>query len=133
MTVEHSYSETAERRREKSTKSGQKRRVALDPYTVELLTAYRAECESNCAKLGVTPPRTAFAFSLDPDGSTPPLPSTTTQRYGRVAKRAGLRSTRLHALRHYSATELLTAGIDLRTVASRLSHGSLSPAVSNRE
>ena len=76
MTVEHSYSETAERRREKSTKSGQKRRVALDPYTVELLTAYRAECESNCAKLGVTPPRTAFAF-----------PSTRTARHPRCPAR----------------------------------------------
>jgi integrase len=29
----------------------------------------------------------------------------------------------LHALRHYSATELLTAGVDVRTVAGRLGHG----------
>jgi integrase len=29
----------------------------------------------------------------------------------------------LHALRHYSATELLTAGVDLRIVAGRLGHG----------
>ncbi|MGH3611398.1 MAG: hypothetical protein ACRDRK_02000 [Pseudonocardia sp.] len=28
----------------------------------------------------------------------------------------------LHALRHYSAAELLTAGVDLRTVAGRLGH-----------
>ncbi len=52
------------------------------------------------------------------------LPSTITQRYGRLARRAKLRSTRLHALRHYTATELLTAGVDLRTVAGRLGHGS---------
>jgi integrase len=31
--------------------------------------------------------------------------------------------THLHELRHYSATELLTAGVDLRTVAGRLGHG----------
>ena len=31
--------------------------------------------------------------------------------------------TYIHALRHYSATELLTAGIDLRAVAGRLGHG----------
>lgn len=30
--------------------------------------------------------------------------------------------THLHALRHYSATELLTAGVDLRTVSGRLGH-----------
>ena len=124
MAIERSYSQTAQRRREKSTKSGQKRRVAIDPYTVELLTAYRTQCEADCANLGVTLPRDAFVFSNAPDGSTAPLPSTMTQRYGRLAKRAKLRSTRLHALRHYTATELLTAGVDLRTVAGRLGHGS---------
>jgi hypothetical protein len=32
--------------------------------------------------------------------------------------------THLHAIRHYSATELLASGVDLRTVAGRLGHGS---------
>jgi hypothetical protein len=41
-----------------------------------------------------------------------------------MATRLKLRSTRLHALWHYSATELLAAGVDLRTVAGRLGHGS---------
>src|SRR4029077_5501135 len=31
--------------------------------------------------------------------------------------------TRLHSMRHYSATELLASGVDLRTVAGRLGHG----------
>ena len=39
-----------------------------------------------------------------------------------VAK-LGIR-THLHAIRHYSATELLASGVDLRTVAGRLGHGS---------
>jgi integrase len=45
-----------------------------------------------------------------------------TRRYGRMVKELGI-DTHLHELRHYSATELLTAGIDLRTVAGRLGHG----------
>lgn len=39
-----------------------------------------------------------------------------------MATRLGI-NTHIHALRHYSATELLSAGIDLRTVAGRLGHG----------
>jgi integrase len=45
-----------------------------------------------------------------------------TRRYKRLAEKLGLES-HLHELRHYSATELLTAGFDLRTVAGRLGHG----------
>ena len=45
-----------------------------------------------------------------------------TRRYKRLAEKLGLDSN-LHELRHYSATELLTAGVDLRTVAGRLGHG----------
>ncbi len=41
-----------------------------------------------------------------------------------MAIKLKLRSTRLHSLRHYSATELVAAGVDLRTVAGRLGHGS---------
>jgi site-specific recombinase XerD len=29
----------------------------------------------------------------------------------------------LHQLRHYSATELIAAGVDVRTVADHLGHG----------
>ncbi len=39
-----------------------------------------------------------------------------------MATRLGI-DTHTHALRHYSATELLTAGVDLRTVAGHLGHG----------
>ena len=44
-----------------------------------------------------------------------------TRRYGRVVRRLKI-ETELRQLRHYSATELLTAGVDLRTVAGRLGH-----------
>lgn len=91
---------------------------------MDLLTAYRTQSESECAALGIELPRDAFVFSNSPDGSSALLPSTVTQKYRRLATRLGLRSTRIHSLRHYSATELLTAGVDLRTVAGRLGHGS---------
>ncbi len=123
MTIERSYAETRDGRHEKPTKPRQKRRIGLDPHTVDLLVAYRAQCEADCAALSIELPRDAFVFSNNPDSSTPLLPSTVTQKYRRLAIRAGLRSTRIRALRHYSATELLTASVDLRTVAGRLGHG----------
>ena len=44
-----------------------------------------------------------------------------THRYRRYAHRIGIASS-LKELRHYSATQLLTAGTDLNTVAGRLGH-----------
>jgi len=43
------------------------------------------------------------------------------QRYDRCAAKLGIK-TSLRKLRHYSATELITAGVDIRTVAGRLGH-----------
>ena len=39
-----------------------------------------------------------------------------------MCRRLGI-DTHLHALRHYSATELINAGVDIRSVAGRLGHG----------
>jgi integrase len=61
-------------------------------------------------------------FSREPDCSAPLVPDSVSQRYDRMAKSLGIVTT-LHKLRHYNATELLAAGVDLRTVAGRLGHG----------
>lgn len=58
--------------------------------------------------------------------------ATVNQRYCRLACRVGLRSTRLHALRHHSATELIATGAYLRTVAGWLGHGSGGGRASTR-
>jgi integrase len=64
----------------------------------------------------------AFVFSLAVDGSVHLKPDAVSQRYARLARRLGI-STTIHKLRHYSATELISAGVDVRTVAGRLGHG----------
>jgi integrase len=109
---------------EKETKTGQQRRVALDQRTIGLLAAHRQLVAARCAALGCDLDNEARLFSPAPDGSAPYPPQSLTQRYRRLAIKLQLRSTRLHSLRHYSATELLAAGVDLRTVAGRLGHGS---------
>jgi integrase len=107
---------------EKDTKSGSQPRVALDPHTLDLLAEHRNRAVARCEALGIKLLDDAFVFSLAPDGSTLYKPSSISQRYRRLAKVQRLRSTRFHALRHYSATELIAAGVDVRTVAGRLGH-----------
>jgi DNA-binding transcriptional ArsR family regulator len=64
----------------------------------------------------------AFVFSLAPDHSEFLAPDSVSQRYSKAAARLGI-DPHLHNLRHYSATELIAAGVDIRTVAGRLGHG----------
>lgn len=106
---------------EKTPKSGKGRHVSADPLTCELLSGYLDRRRARMAKVGVPVPRTAFVFSPDPDGSSPWNPDTLTHRYRRYADRVGIASS-LKETRHFSATQLLTAGVDLNTVAGRLGH-----------
>jgi len=125
LTIHRSNAQPKSGLKEKTTKTGQARKIALDQHTVGLLNTHRELYESRCAELGCTLSPDAFIFSPAPDGSTPFLPRAISQRYRRLALRLKLRSTRLHSLRHYSAaTELVAAGVDIRTVAGRLGHGS---------
>ncbi len=107
---------------EADLKTHQQRRIALDPETVEVLREHRARCEQDAAALGLELPPDAFAFSPSPDGAEFPKPDSVTQRYERLAARLGIHTT-IHKLRHYSATELISGGVDVRTVAGRLGHG----------
>jgi integrase len=106
---------------EKGTKTHQHRRVTLDAELLDVLRAHRARCDERAALLDTSVRRDGFVFSPAPDCSERTSPNTVTQRYGRLAARLGV-DTHLHSLRHYSATELIAAGVDIRTVAGRLGH-----------
>lgn len=106
----------------RDTKTHQQRCIALDEETVAVLAEHMARADERGTELGVVLGPDTYLFSLAPDGSLPMIPDTATQRYDRMAKRLGVRTT-LHKLRHYSATELIAAGVDVRTIAGRLGHG----------
>ncbi|WP_214371415.1 tyrosine-type recombinase/integrase [Pseudonocardia sp. H11422] len=103
-------------------KTHQQRRIALDAETVTVLREHIARARTRASALGFELPPEAFLFSGSPDGSTFLTPDSVTQRYDRMVGRLGIDST-LHKLRHYSATELVSNGVDPRTVAGRLGHG----------
>jgi integrase len=106
---------------EKPTKTGKGRHVSGDPLTCELIRDYLARRRASMAAVGVEVPRGAFVFSPDPAGAAPWNPDTMTHRYRKYADRVGIKSSPKET-RHYSATQLLTAGVDLKTVAGRLGH-----------
>jgi len=106
---------------EKAPKDGEGRVLSLDLLTCELFRERLQRRRADAHALGVKVPEDAFAFSPDPAGLTPWNPDTMTHRYRRYARRVGIGSS-LKELRHYSATQLLAAGVDLNTVAGRLGH-----------
>jgi integrase len=121
VTFARNYLVKQGQRIEKDTKTGEGRRLSLDPLTCELFAEHFRQRRAALAATGITVPHDAFAFSPDAVGSYPWNPDTMTHRYGRHAARVGISSS-LKELRHYSATQLLSNGVDLRTVAGRLGH-----------
>ena len=121
LSVERAIAQHGAQKWEKDTKTHRSRRLALDSETVALLTSHKALCSSRADAVDVELPPDAFVFSPAPDGSQHLNPESVGQRYSRRARRLGIATT-IHKLRHY-ATELIAAGVDVRTVAGRLGHG----------
>jgi integrase len=122
LSVRRNYVRAAGEGHDKDTKSHQMRRLSIDDATVDLLCQHRASCTDLLALAGSQLSESSYVFSAVADRRRPRDPSSMTRRYGRMVEELGV-ETHLHELRHYSATELLTAGVDLRTVAGRLGHG----------
>ncbi|MFZ0668438.1 MAG: tyrosine-type recombinase/integrase [Acidimicrobiales bacterium] len=80
------------------------------------------------AEVSVAPD--AYVFSHAVDGSKPFRPDNVTGFFTRVRDSLDLRHVRLHDLRHFTATQLIGAGVDVRTVAGRLGHS--DPSVTLR-
>ncbi len=115
---------------EKSTKTDRSRKVALDPVGIALLTAHRKQVEEWIAEAGGTLAPDAFVFSPYVEATTPFRPDNVTGFFTRVRDSLGLHDVRLHDLRHFTATQLIGAGVDVRTVAGRLGHS--DPSVTLR-
>jgi integrase len=107
---------------EKSTKTNRERRVALDEVAVLLLRTHRENVLRWAGEIETTLPVDAFVFSPYLDGHSPFRPDNVTNFFIRVRNSLGIKHVRLHDLRHFTATQLIGAGVDVRTVAGRLGH-----------
>ena len=107
---------------EKSTKTDRSRKVALDPVGIALLTAHRAHVDRWVAEASGELPPDAFVFSPSVRGAVPYRPDNVTSLFIRVRDAVKAPDVRLHDLRHFTATQLIGAGMDIRTVADFLGH-----------
>ncbi|WP_445185105.1 tyrosine-type recombinase/integrase [Pseudonocardia sp. Cha107L01] len=122
MKISRNWLRAGGRDIDKDTKTHQSRTLALDSAKVDVLAEHHLCNRHQVMEIGEEPTKGAFVYSARPLHDRPYSPSRVTHRYSDICARLGIDS-HLHALRHYSATELLTAGVDLRTVAGRLGHG----------
>jgi len=98
---------------------GSVRSVPLPSGLVELLEEWRVLS---------APAGAVFVFGL---GSGPPRPDWVTSQWARVRSRVeGAERVKFHDLRHFAATQMLGAGVDLATVAGVLGHA--DPSVTAR-
>jgi len=106
---------------DKDTKTHAKRRVAVGAATLDLLKAHRVEQAKTALACGATLAPDAYVFSHAPDGGSPISPDGVSHRFGKLARRLGVRC-RLHDLRHFMVTQLVAGGVDWRTVSGRAGH-----------
>ncbi len=107
----------------KGTKTGGRRRIALAAGSVTILGRLRADAVTRSESLDVELGAGGFVFSPDELGRRPYYPSTVTHRFSQLRGQVpGAGGVRFHDLRHFTASRMLAAGVDVRTVAGRLGH-----------
>ncbi len=107
----------------KSEKS--ERRIALDPWSVQVLERYRRQQAAERLAAGLpwsNPEGYVFVNEL----GEPYHPQRISQMFKLQSSHAGLPAKRLHDLRHGYASSAIAAGVDLKLISERLGRPSLS-------
>ena len=104
------------------TKTRQERRVALDELAVAIVNRQISELKQISENLVLPLVENPYLFYGEPDGSKPLHPDSISKVFRRIADKYGWKELHFHTLRHFSATQLIAAGVDIRTVSGRLGH-----------
>jgi hypothetical protein len=122
ITIRRSVASVAGGTVVKEPKTHAARRIAIDAATLRTLEQRREHAAALADACRLAFDRDGFVFTSEPDGSRPLHPDTITGGFQRLRERTGLSDVRLHDLRHLHATQLLAAGVPVRTVSGRLGH-----------
>ena len=109
------------RRVRKDTRTHQDRWLAINPVTCALIVSYLAEIKAELAAVGAGLRDDAYLFSNDPAHARPWNPNWVTHRVADAADAAGVELD-IEGGRHYTASQILAGGFDLRNTAARLGH-----------
>jgi integrase len=123
LTVCASIEQTRAGCREKETKSGRVRTVALPATLVEELRRHRARQAEELLLLGI--PLTDDHHVVTQADGTALQPHSLTQAFTRFMAERGLKRVRFHDLRHSHATHLLAAGVHPKIASERLGHSKI--------
>ena len=91
------------------------------PDTCALIVEYLDEIRAELVAVGVELRDDGYLFSNDPAHSRPWNPDWATHKVAEAAEAAGVKLD-IKGGRHYTASQLLAGGFDLRNTAARLGH-----------
>jgi integrase len=123
LAIRHSLSQTRRGIRLKATKTGHTRTLSISPAANAALRSQRALQARERLSRGPLYANPDNAIFADESGRRI-TPMAATCAFERIARKAGISTTRLHDLRHTAATMLILAGIDIVTIAGILGHES---------
>jgi integrase len=123
ITVSKSLEQTKNGLRIKSTKSGKARRFLLPSVALNVLLEHRQNQQrENPTEAAGRDPSLVFC---SPDRAYY-KPDQISSRIAEITAKAGLPGISLHSLRHTHASQLLSQGVPIPTVAKRLGHANPS-------
>lgn len=123
LSVVASAEQTDDGVREKETKSGKGRAVALSPMLVLELRQHRRQQAETLLKLGVR--LTDDHHVVTREDGEPIQPRSLSRAFRKFMRRHKLPRIRLHDLRHSHATHLLAEGIHPKIAQERLGHSNV--------
>jgi len=125
MVIRASLSETRKGGvRLKPPKTDRVRTVALSQLAIDAFRRQRVAQAQERLRAGAAYVDVGFVFA---DAIGRPLkPSLVSAAFARIAKQAGISTTRLHDARHTAASWLIADGVDIRTVGAVLGHSAAS-------
>lgn len=124
LSISKSLEQTRAGLRVKPTKNGKPRPVELAASTIAILKQIQASQEHHRKLYGADYRADLNLVFCTPEGDYL-KPDSVTAKACLIAKKAGLKDTSIHTLRHSHGSQLLSAGVPLPTVSKRLGHSSV--------